>query len=274
MKPLDCPRPNLREHPQFKLTPAFRYGLGLVCESLDDPFDVLMIRSAVLDVETVGGGRNPYGKLKQLEDMLNAPDEGIVKLALCVRVLADLLMSEATGKAEESQTTLGTLAALAGYVPRLGRGDHWVRHLHGDNRTPWFPDSTIGEERPYLNPDNTRSTWALRLGDGWWGPTGRRVVGLGPLHKPADIVADDAEDDSNDPLWAAADLLKLYITEGFAAAWAKAETVGELQAIRWLMHYERHTVAMEPREWKDWLSAHRQAINERHLIPLGDEVSP
>lgn len=273
MKPLDCPRPLLREHPQFKLTPAFRYGLGLVCQACADRLDPFLLRRTVLDVEMVGGGRHPYGKLKHLEEMLGTPNDAFVKMLLCVRALADLLMSENTGKPEESQSTLEALAAVAGYVPVL-RDDHWVRHLHGDHRTPWFPDSTIGEERPYLNPDSTRSTWALRLGDGWWGPTGRRVVGVGPLNHPADIVADDDEDDSNDPLWEAADLLKLNIAEGFAAAWAKAETVGEIKALGWLLTYEQHSVSVELRESNKWLVAHRQAITKQHVILLAKELHP
>jgi hypothetical protein len=262
----------LREHPQFKLTPAFRYGLGLVCEACADRLDPILIRRAVLDVEMVGGGRHPYGKLKHLEEMLGTPDDRAVKVLLCVRALADLLMSENTNKPEESQSTLEALAAVAGYVPVL-RDDHWVRHLHGDNRTPWFPDSTIGAERPYLNPDNTRSTWALRLGDGWWGHTGRRVVGLGPLNHPADIVADDDTDDSNDRLWDAADLLKLYIAEGFAAAWAKAETVGELKALRCLVRYEQHGVDLRVTSSGSWNDAHQTAI-DREMQRLTDEASP
>lgn len=273
MNPLDCPRPTQRKHPQFKLTPAFRYALGLVCEACADPLDALSIRHAVLDVETVGGGRNPYGKLKALEDALSAPDDNTVKLRRCVGALADLMMSEATGKAEESSKALETVAALAGYVPVLGEGDHWVRHLHCDNRTPWFPDSTIGEERPYLNPSNTRTTWKLRLGDGWWGPTGRRVVGLGPLHHSADIVLDD-DNNSNAPLWEAADLLKLHIAEGFAAAWAKAETVGEIKALGWLLTYEQHSASVELRESNKWLVAHRQAITKQHIILLAKELHP
>ena len=45
----------------------FRYALGLVCETCADPYDPILIRHAVLDVETVGGGLNPYGKLRRLE---------------------------------------------------------------------------------------------------------------------------------------------------------------------------------------------------------------
>lgn len=69
MTPLDLP-PSLtplREHPQWRLTPMFRYALGLVCEACADPYDPILIRHAALDVETVGGSLNTYGKLRRLE---------------------------------------------------------------------------------------------------------------------------------------------------------------------------------------------------------------
>ena len=69
MTPLDLPPrlTPLREHPQWRLTPMFRYALGLVCEACSDPYDPILIRHAVLDVETVGGSLNTCGKLRRLE---------------------------------------------------------------------------------------------------------------------------------------------------------------------------------------------------------------
>ena len=69
MIPLDLPHrlTPLREHPQWRLTPMFRYALGLVCEACADPYDPILIRHAVLDVETVPGSLNTYGKLRRLE---------------------------------------------------------------------------------------------------------------------------------------------------------------------------------------------------------------
>ncbi len=69
MTPIELPArlAPLREHPQWRLTPMFRYALGLVCEACADPCDPILLRAAVLDVETVPGSLNTYGKLRRLE---------------------------------------------------------------------------------------------------------------------------------------------------------------------------------------------------------------
>lgn len=197
MKPLDCPRPPQREHPQFKLTPAFRYALGLVCESCSDP---ILIRHAVLDVETVGGSLNPYGKLG--------------------RLAGEMKERAAGGKPSATAEMVRWLTTM-------------MQHIAATE-------------------DAYRDTAKAAL----------HCIEITALPDRLSLFNTEA-----------GHILRLYAALGFDAAWAKAETVGELMALRQVIKYERHSMAMKVADVADWTHAHDAAI-DRELRRLTDEASP
>ncbi len=129
MKPLDCLLPPLREHPDFKLTPAVKYAMGLVCESCTDPYDPLLIRHAVLDVETVGGSLNPPGKLERLATELKeqAAASRPAVAADLVRWLAAVMRHAAGNRDSDRAAAYAALRrielTLLPNPPRVFKGD-------------------------------------------------------------------------------------------------------------------------------------------------------
>ncbi len=199
MKPIDCPRPALRQHPNYQLTPAFKYALGLVCETCTDPYDPLLIRQAVLDVETVPGTLNPYGKLARLACEM------------------------------KNQSAGGRPSVTADHVRWLTT---MMQHI-------------AATEDAYRDEANS----ALH------------AIEITALPDRLSLYTTKA-----------GHVLRLYAALGFEAAWAKAETVDELQALRRVVKYERHSVTMKVADMADWTHAHDAAI-DREIRRLNGEAS-
>ncbi len=187
-----------REHPNFKLTHEFRYALGLVCEACVDPYDPILIRLAVLDVETVPGALNPFGKLRRLVTEMKDRSRGQPSITI----------------------------ARVGWLSRM------MQHIAATEDD----DLDIAES-------------AFR----------GIVVSMGEI--PIEFQGDGAE------------ILRTYREQGFAAAWTKAETVGEVIALRRIVRYQRHSVHTKLAILVDWTDAHNAAL-DRQLLVLGQEVSP
>jgi hypothetical protein len=130
MTPLDVPArlAPLREHPQWRLTPMFRYALGIVCEACADPYDPLMIRDAVLNVETVPGSLNTYGKLRRLEAETGhgLPPEKRPMLARQIGWCADILNlnnrpdSDHPAHVDQTKSALLCIRSTIGNLPTFG----------------------------------------------------------------------------------------------------------------------------------------------------------
>jgi hypothetical protein len=141
MNPLDIPPrlTPLREHPQWRLTPMFRYALGLVCEACADPYDPMMIRHAVLDVETVPGSLNTYGKLRRLEADIGRglPPEKRPMLARRIGWCADILDlqnrvdSEHPAHVDQAKSALLCIRSTIGNLPTFSEQGAQLFSIYG-----------------------------------------------------------------------------------------------------------------------------------------------
>jgi len=141
MTPFDIPPrlTPLREHPQWRLTPMFRYALGLVCEACVDPYDPIMIRHAVLNVETVPGSLNTYGKLRRLEADTGRglPPEKRPMLARRIGWCADILDlqnrvdSDHPAHVDQAKSALLCIRSTIGNLPRFGEQGTQLVSIYG-----------------------------------------------------------------------------------------------------------------------------------------------
>lgn len=141
MTPFDIPPrlTPLREHPQWRLTPMFRYALGLVCEACADPYDPPMIRHAVLSVETVPGSLNTYGKLRRLEADTGRglPPEKRPMLARRIGWCADILDlqnrvdSEHPAHVDQAKSALLCIRSTIGNLPTFSEQGAQLVSIYG-----------------------------------------------------------------------------------------------------------------------------------------------
>lgn len=156
------------------------------------------------------------------------------------------------------------LADVLGMIPHLQPRMAWF--CAWQPRLPSTPFSQSYPDAPGRGLDRS-----LTIGERWIAqvdysfPTaqfGQYIVGFGTTKEPADF-GNGGSPDQHHRAHDAAELLLFCLRDGFAAAWGKASTPGEREALRHLVPIHAHTISPDPDTRTAWAQAHLDALKPK-----------